>query len=221
MGVSNQNSLRGLLPVDDQDDGMHANMKEYGVAAALGVNIFVGQLVGLSAALGGTAGGAPMPAPSTGPGGGASPASDMQAILSGQYAYIQPHVAGNTGPVLGVVNGFLYDPERQKEGLKYLPAGQAGNARLITDPRALFYCVAAAPITMAQAGLNIDIVVGTPNTAYGWPAIQLDPTTIATTATLPLRLVEPAKLIGNDITLNYAVWMVRLNNSEAIIQLGE
>lgn len=212
MGVSNIQRPVGLQPVSDEWTGMRSIAREYYVGGGAtnrpsGLDMYTGELVKRIRA---PVAGAPMVAPT--PLGAVGPQSDIQATKSGQYSTIDVMAVGDGAVPVGVVVGFLYDPQLDKLGYKYLPLSYQGQARLVTDPEALFQATVSGTLTMANCGQNVDITAAAPNQTYGWPGIMVDGTTVANTATLPLIVVRPASLPGNDITQPYAQWYFRLNS---------
>lgn len=75
------------------------------------------------------------------------------------------------------------------------PGGTQGSdatCYIITDPQALFVCQAYnTAIVFADIGMNANFVIGTPATtaAGGFSTSSIDQSTIATTNTLPFRIV--------------------------------
>lgn len=68
--------------------------------------------------------------------------------------------------------------------------GSDAEAYLSTDPQSMFVAQSnGAPITFADIDANINFATGTPDTVTGMATTQLDQATIATTATLPFRIV--------------------------------
>lgn len=62
-------------------------------------------------------------------------------------------------------------------------------------------------------GLNYDIVVGTADTTYKRSGMQMDASTQATTATLPLRLIAVEKSIDNALGAQVKC-IVKINNHQ-------
>ena len=73
------------------------------------------------------------------------------------------------------------------------------------------------PLTLAGVGANVDITTGTPDTTTGNSTQEIDSDTVATTATLPLRLLGLHNIPGNefaavDATKPWARWKVTFAN---------
>ena len=68
--------------------------------------------------------------------------------------------------------------------------GSDAEAYIVTDPQVLFVAQSNnTAITFADIGANIQFVIGTPNSTTGMSTTALDQSTIATTDTLPFRIV--------------------------------
>lgn len=98
------------------------------------------------------------------------------------------------------------------------PAGLASTtvvtAWAIVDPQLLFLIQSSGTaIAQADVGANADILAGTPNTA-GFSTQSLDAASLATTAQLPLRVVEVPTYIANnyDPAGTYNNVLVKLNS---------
>lgn len=213
MAVGSLNIQRpvGLQPASDEWMGMRSIAREYYVAAGAtnrpsGLDMYMGDIVKRIRA---PVGGAPMPAPT--PLGSVGPQYDIQATKAGQYSTVDVMAVGDGNAPHGVVVGFLYDPQLDKLGYKFLPLVYQGNARLVTDPEALFVGTVQGVLPMSACGENIDITARAPNQTFGWPGFYVDATTVGAAATLPLTVVRPVKGPNNDITQSFAQWYFRLN----------
>jgi hypothetical protein len=88
------------------------------------------------------------------------------------------------------------------------------------DPNLLFMAQEdgdGSSLDMVDAGLNINFIVGAGNTTSGQSGMQIDSSTVATTATLPLKLIEPVQTPDNELTaLGQANtrWVVKINNHQ-------
>ncbi len=93
---------------------------------------------------------------------------------------------------------------------QYWPAGTTGtglnapNGKVLDNPDAYFKIQADGAVTQADLGLNAGIVLTAGSTANGKGAMALDQSTLATTATLPLRIVGfwsgPESAVGDAFT---------------------
>lgn len=204
---SNLQLLTGLVPVTNLTGDVHHSGIQIGhIPASNAVDLYVGDLVKLT----GTGAGALPVFSGSQPGGGVDD-PDFQTAYSGSYPDIAIHLAGDTSDVWGVIVGFEYDGDLQKQGIKYTPAGVERLARVATDPAMVYHIPASAALTALHAGANADVTTRAPSKLYGGPGTYLDTTTVANTATLPLRLLGPALEPGNNPAVAYALWRVKLN----------
>lgn len=88
-------------------------------------------------------------------------------------------------------------------------------ALVISDPNIVFDIRAddTTAVGIGDIGSNADVVVGTANVITGQSVALLDQSTIATTLTLPLRIVGFNTAPNNDNTLADNIVEVRLNTS--------
>ena len=78
----------------------------------------------------------------------------------------------------------------------------------------------ANDIEIAEAGWNINVIVGTGDTVTGVSGMEIDSNTAAATDSLNLRLHHIARKPDNVLGTN-AIWVVSINNSqEALNQTG-
>ena len=94
-------------------------------------------------------------------------------------------------------------------------AAAAAEVLVADHPDQLFVVQTAADEIDAQTdiGLNASIIVGTPNATYKRSAMELDGSTLATTATLALKVVRIARDVDNALGANCKV-VVRINNHQ-------
>jgi hypothetical protein len=103
--------------------------------------------------------------------------------------------AGETDAALGVFNGCRYtDPTTGKETFSnYYPGSIAADdieAFVIDAPDVVYEIQADDTFPVTDLFGNFDIVVGTGDTNSGMSRTELDVTTGATTATLPLKAID-------------------------------
>ena len=115
------------------------------------------------------------------------------------------HAATGTVPIVGVFNGVQYtDPTTGEQGFKnYYPGSISASdivANVIDDPNVVFEVQADAAMPVADLFGNFDIVDGSPvgDTNSGISNTELDVTTGATTATLPLKALDISQDPNND-----------------------
>ena len=115
------------------------------------------------------------------------------------------HAATGTVPIIGVFNGVSYtDPTTGEQVFKnYYPGSISASdivANVIDDSNVVFEVQADAAMPVADLFGNFDIVDGSPvgDTASGRSNAELDVTTGATTATLPLKAIDISEDPDND-----------------------
>ena len=107
------------------------------------------------------------------------------------------HAASGTVPIVGGFNGVSYtDPTTGEQVFKnYYPGSISASdiiASVIDDPDVVFEVQADDTFPVADLFGNFDIVDGSPvgDTKSGRSNLELDVTTGATTATLPLKAID-------------------------------
>ena len=139
---------------------------------------------------------------------------DLVVLKDGYILQFDP--ATHTAAV-GVFNGCFYnDPTTQKPTWKnYYPGSiniTQGKivADVLDDPSQTFIIQNDGTSAATNYGLNADVVVGTGNTTTGLSAIELDTSTIATTAALNLKIIGLWDVPNNAVGAN-AVVVVKIN----------
>lgn len=115
---------------------------------------------------------------------------------------VQQVDTGNTTTAnTGVVVAFEVEYEGENLTETGLPAGKAGDARVVIDENGLFEVNASATVTAAQVGLNAGILntAATKTGGLTTSNMQIDQSTIAGTSTLPYRI--EGLLVGDSGTL--------------------
>ena len=126
--------------------------------------------------------------------------------------------AGGTALILGVFNGCSYvDPNGNQIFSNYWPANATGTdifANIIDDPSATFEIQADAAFPVADLFGNFDIVDATAgSTVSGNSRTELDVTTGATTAGLPLKAIDISQDPENsDVSAANTNVVVKINN---------
>lgn len=212
----------GLLPVTPGDGGAQAqaSVRVFHIPATNAAALFRGDIAVAASGSIGTPGGADLPenitAPSAsvvvGNGGGSGLGNPAMA------ANISRWVPGDTTSViLGVIVGWgpitLY---QAKNGFQYCPALTEAWAFIETDPSVemniTMPTVPAVSFALnLMAGFDVKANAGEQSTRFGTSGVSLDPATVNTTATLPLRLLNSGDPIGNDVTATGAVARVQFN----------
>jgi hypothetical protein len=208
----------GLIPAQlGSGDVNHASVKPFHIPAANANAIFRGDIVTLLSA----SGGADLPpniaSPSNsviiGNGGGSGLGNASMAPNVGRWA-----PADTTSVIVGVVVGFAMTLYTAKNGYQFVPASQESWVLVETDPGVEMY--ATVPTVPGSAfnlslgaGIDVKANAGNQATRFGISGLSLDPATIATTATLPLRILESGEQIGNDPTQAGSVAKVTFNRT--------
>lgn len=189
--MPNANRPTGIIPVR-HSSGAHYNgaYNIYFVPAAYATALFLG-----------------IPLIATG-------ASDGNGVPVVQIA-----TAGATnqmiGSMVGIVDGGEPINTVTRDLPLYHPASTAQYILVADDPDLVFEAQedsVGGSIAMATAGTkNIDMVAGAGSTATGYSGWQLDSSTIATGATLQMRLLRGVERPDNAMAQANAKWLVRIN----------
>lgn len=158
------------------------------------------------------------------------PASDGQATMVGDLVTLHTtgddasglrcvtRTATNSTNVIGVVVGFEVDPANLNT-----PVYRAASTRRVVlvadDPDLLLVGQEDGdtdPLESTDMGQNINIVVTAGSTVTGASGMEIDSDTHATTATLPLKLMEFVATPDNENVLSaggqaFSRWVVKIN----------
>lgn len=193
--MANGNAPRGLVPVRGVSSqyvtgGLRAYYHDSGNATA----IFVGD-----------------PVTQTG-------ASTAVAAMGG--AVLPNVVQGASGEIWsGVVVAIL---PTSRDSLPYGPASTGFVVLVDDDPNTLFEIQdvgTGTPLTINDIGLNINISVGSGNTATGWSGVVFDNASEASTNTLDLKIVDFVNRVDNEAG-QYAKYLVRINRHRFANQIA-
>tara|TARA_R110000803_G_scaffold159925_1_gene223940 strand:- start:1015 stop:1590 length:576 start_codon:yes stop_codon:yes gene_type:complete len=139
---------------------------------------------------------------------------DLVVLKDGYILQFDP--ATHTAAV-GVFNGCFYnDPTTQKPTWKnYYPGSiniTQGKivADVLDDPSQMYIIQNDGTSAATNYGLNADIIVAAGNTVTGLSAVELDTSTIATTAALNLKIIGLWDVPNNAVGAN-AVVVVKIN----------
>lgn len=213
----------GLLPVAPMDGGpqAQASVRIFHVPAANAAAIFRGDIAVLASSGIGTQGAADLPANISAPsasvvignGGGSGLGNQSMAPNATRW------VPGDTTSVIaGVVVGFgpitLY---MAKNGFQYVPASTEAWLSIETDPQIeMAITVPTVPGTafnlLLNDGADVQANAGFQSTRFGISGVSLNPA-LASTSTLPLRVLSSGMQIGNDPTATGFVANVMFNQS--------
>lgn len=104
--------------------------------------------------------------------------------------------------------------------------GHGSYVYVADDPNILFSCLEDAdttPLTTTAAGMNISPAIGAASTVTGVSGHTLDSSTVSTTSTLPLKIVEFAQTEDNLTTgvgTATSRWIVKINNHQLAASTG-
>lgn len=212
----------GLLPVTPRQGGpqAQASVRVFHIPSANAAAIFRGDIVVMASGSIGTPGAADLPANISAPsasvvignGGGSGLGNTSMAPNISRW------VPGDTTSVIaGVVVGWgpitLY---QAKNGFQYAPASTECWAFVETDPGIeMDITMPTVPGTAfnldLMSGIDVQANAGQQATRFGISGVSLNPATINTTSTLPLRLLSSGDQIGNDPTAAGFVAHVQFN----------
>lgn len=192
--MANVSRVNGLRP-HSYANGAKFNgaVTEYFIPSTNAVNTFIGDVVvadstGDTAAAGGLGKGVRSVVPQT----AASGAGDVRYV--------------------GVIVGFKVDPTNLNTQYR---AASTGRYVLVADDPAIIFEVqedaVGGALAVADVGLNADIIVAAGNTTTGTSGLQLDTSTKAVTATLPLRIVGFSQRQDNEPGVANAKVLVKIN----------
>jgi hypothetical protein len=147
-------------------------------------------------------------------------------IIDPTTGKIKQAAAGSSQALAGVFDGCVYTPVGgTPQWSPFWPGGGASvdpTAYFINAPGALFQ-VAAFNTSIVTANIqeNVDFNIGTGNTTTGFSGATVDQSTLATTNTLPFRVIAPCTTAGNfgitgngsDPTTAYGWCVVAFNNT--------
>ena len=112
------------------------------------------------------------------------------------------------GPILGTYDN-TYAPSAYWIGA----TATAGFALVADDPSQMFVLQedsVGGALTLASRGANGSLVAGTGDTTTNLSGWLLDSSTVTTTATLEVKLIDKLNVVGNDFG-NYCDWVVKIN----------
>lgn len=128
------------------------------------------------------------------------PASDATAVFVGDIVKLAgsadangvatvARLAANTDLPLGVVVGFVYDPTNLNTPSQYRAASTARQVLVSVDPTTVYEVQATGTTVVGDVGLNAGVTFTAGSSSTGISGMELDATTKATTATLPLKIL--------------------------------
>ena len=213
----------GLLPVAPMDGGAQAqaSVRIFHCPAANAAAIFRGDIAVFASASIGTQGAADLPANISAPsasvviGNGGGSGLGNQSIAPNATRWVP---GDTTSVIAGVVVGFgpitLY---MAKNGFQYIPASTEAWMSIETDPQVeMAITVPTVPGTafnlLLNDGADVQANAGFQSTRFGISGVSLN-ASLASTSTLPLRVLSSGMQIGNDPTSAGFVANVMFNQS--------
>jgi hypothetical protein len=214
----------GLVPANLGDGNPHgASVRIYHVPATNAAAIFRGDIAVFASSAIGIQGAADLPFNITAPsasvvvGGGGGTGLGNQSMAPNITRWVPGDVAA-TSVIAGVVVGFgpltLY---MAKNGFQYIPASTEAWVAVETDPLVEMYITMPTVPTPAfnlelNLGADVQPNAGNQSARFGISGVSLN-ATLATTATLPLRVLSSGRVIGNDPTAAGFVAKVAFNQT--------
>ncbi len=193
--MANVSYVNGFSPVETFDGvPYNGKVKPYIVGTGDGVAIFKGDLVNIAGGLA---------------------VVTIQSDLTGFALPICAQAAATSTTVAGVVVGF--EPNRDNLDLLYRVASTQRVVYVCDDPMMIMEAQedgVGTPIALANGTKNIDIIVSAGSTVDGQSGMQLDSSTVATTATFPIRLIKIVPIVNNSNAggLAFTKWRCMINN---------
>lgn len=121
--------------------------------------------------------------------------------------------AAASDPTVGVVVGFKTDPTNLNTP-QFRAANTGRYVLVVDDPNVLFEIQTTGTPTAADVGLNASYSVAAGSAATGNSGYQLDATTLAVTATLPLKVIGFSQRQDNEVGNANAKLIVKINNHQ-------
>lgn len=192
--VSRVNGFRPVLHIDGSP--WNGQVTRYFASASDGTAIFQGDLVKLSTA------------------------SDTQGqtVIPGVGAIggvpgVTKFVAGTDSAAVGVAVGFTINPLNLNSP-QYRAASTASYVLVADAPDTVFEVQYTGTIAATSFNKNANVTDAGGSTVTGQSGETVDGTTVATTATLPLRIHGAIQRVDNDITSANPKVLVYINNHQ-------
>lgn len=186
--MANANIARGLIPSRFRNGAPYNGAsRTYYVPSTYGTNIFVGDpliLVTVSTESSGI------------------PIVNVATAAGGAYVI---------GSCVGIGQAGNPPVAITRDMPPYHQASTAGYIQVADDPEILFEVQENGAMGIGAVGRNVDLVSAAGSTASGYSGWMLNSSTLATTATLQMRVVYPVIREDNDPTLTNAKWLCAIN----------
>lgn len=200
--MANTSFVSGFSPVETiEGNPYNGKVRAFIVPASDGTALFIGDLVNLS-------------------GGAAVVTVDSQ--FKGFTLPLIAQSAATTTTAIGVVVGFEAANVTNPALLHRLASTQRV-VYVCDDPNMIMEVQedgVGGGIALADMTKNVNIVVGSGDTTTGLSGMQIDSSTVATTDTLPIKIIRPVARIDNDAAgaLAYTKYHVMMN--KCILKVG-
>lgn len=221
----------GLLPAvpGAGDSHARASVRIFHLAATNAAAVFRGDIATAADGTHGVAGGGDLPANISAPsasvviGNGGGSGLGNTAIAPNAARWVP---GDTTSVIVGVCVGFgpitLY---MAKNGFQYVPASTEAWLYVETDPNVEMYATmptvpAATFVANLMSGFDVKANAGFQSTRFGISGVSIDPATVGTTSTLPLRLLSSGEQIGDDVTATGAVGKFNFNKTRHYMGTG-
>ena len=176
--MANVDRANGFKPVQKLDGSpWNGKLREYAVASDYATNIFVGSPVKLA---------------------GSASADGTKPTVA---LYAATDYSESTAvPPVGIVVGIK--PTVDNMNPKYAAASTGWTVLVCDDPNVIMEIQADEDIEVGDIGSNATFTAESGNTSTGFSTCELDSSTIATTITLPLKLIGLVPAVDNEVGTN-------------------
>jgi hypothetical protein len=125
--------------------------------------------------------------------------------------------AGGGAQILGAFMGIANNAgistiTLQQTQTPYLAASQAAYVYVTDDPTLLYWVQENGSMVSGASGRNADLVAGTGSTTTSQSGWQLASSTLNTTSTLQMRIIQGLQEVDNTIPGTNAKWLVSIND---------
>lgn len=125
-------------------------------------------------------------------------------------------VTANTDVVLGVIVGFDVNYSNLTIPRQYRSASVAQGVLVCTDPTVVYEIQSTGTAVVADIGLNCGLTFTAGSTVNGLSGMQADQSTVATTVTLPLKILGWVQRPDVDVTSGTNMKLEVLVNSSGL-----
>lgn len=192
--MANVNRVNGLRPISYKNGTPYNGaVTEYFIPSGNAVATFIGDVVVAD---------------------GTGDVTGSGGLGKGVRSVVQIAAGTVSAPIVGVVVGFKTDPTNLNTP-QYRTASTGRYVLVADDPNIVFEVqedAVGGALAVADVGLNADVIVGAGSTTTGASGMQLDTSTKAVTATLPLRVMGFSQRQDNEVGSANAKVLVTINS---------